>query len=122
MKLHLNTEQGSNLITGYRSGEVKINHQSYQQNVIVTPQQISLDWPIKAVTDIQNQHLSALIDFQPEIIIIGCGEQHHIIHPKLTVPLIQANIAIESMTTAAACRTYNILMAEGRKVLAALLV
>ena len=122
MKLHLTTEQGHYLITGYRSGEVIVNHQSYAHNLIVMPEQISLDWPVYTVAELQTSHFAGLLKFQPEIILLGCGAQHPLLHPRLIAPLIQANIAVESMTTAAACRTYTILMAEGRKVLAALMV
>ena len=122
MKLHLSKQDGLNQITGYDHNRVDINYQTYQTSLIVTPEHIQSDWPMQSIQDLQIEHLQHLLSFSPEIVIIGTGTQHQFISPKLSAPLIQAQIPVECMTTAAACRTYNILMAEGRKVLAALLL
>lgn len=122
MKLHLSQPQGLNAITAYQAGSVSINQQRYHNSVIVTPQQLISDWPVAALAQLDATHIAQILALQAEIVLIGCGEQHQFISPKLTAPLTQAQIAVESMTTAAACRTYNILLSEGRKVLAALIV
>ena len=122
MKLHLAQQDGNYAVTAYSKGRVDINYQSYQTSLIITAEKLELDWPVRHIQDLTTEHFAHLLSFKPEIVIIGSGEQHQFIHPKLCAPLIQAQIAVECMTTAAACRTYNILMAEGRKVLAGLIV
>ncbi len=122
MKLHLAQQDGRNIVTAYSTGRIQINHQIYQNSLVISPDTLQADWPIKQIQDLSANHLADLLSFQPEIVIIGCGEQHQFIHPSISAALIQAQIAVECMTTAAACRTYNILMAEGRKVVAALIL
>lgn len=122
MKLHLSQHEGQYAITAYDADCVHINHQPYRHSLIVMPDHAPQAWPIQQIAQLQTQHLAALLALKPEIVLLGCGEQHQLIHPQLAAPLYQAQLALECMTTAAACRTYNILMAEGRRVLAALLL
>jgi uncharacterized protein len=66
-------------------------------------------------------HFDAVLAAEPEVVLLGTGARQRFAHPRLTAALIARRIGVESMDTGAACRTYNILMTEGRKVLAALL-
>ena len=122
MKLHLTTAENNNLITGYSDSFIEVNKQRHAKNLIVMPQELILDWDAKAFADLNEQHLTKIADLNPEVVLLGVGEKHQFLHPKIYQALTTKGIPLESMTTAAACRTYNILMSEGRNVLAALIL
>lgn len=122
MKLHLTTAENHNLITAYGMGFVDINKQKYTQNLIVMADQLILDWQATDFASICAEHLAKIAELKPEVVLLGTGETHQFLHPKLYQTLTAQGIPLECMTTAAACRTYNILMSEGRNVAAALLV
>lgn len=122
MKLHLHQLENQHQITGFTANSIAINHTQYAQAVIVSGQQIIPDWFSGAWSTLDATALSQIIALNPEVVLLGTGDKHRFIHPKHTQAFLTANIAVECMTTAAACRTYNILMAEGRQVVAALLL
>jgi uncharacterized protein len=122
MKLHLTTAENNNLINAYGEGYVEINKQRYTQNLIVMPQTLILDWQADSFADLVNAHFTQIADLQPEVVLLGTGATHQFLHPKHYQCLTDKAIALECMTTAAACRTYNILMSEGRSVAAALIL
>lgn len=122
MKLHLTTAENHNLITAYGMGFVEINKQKYTQNLIVMADQLILDWQAIDFASICAEHLAKIAELKLEVVLLGTGETHQFLHPKLYQTLTAQGIPLECMTTAAACRTYNILMSEGRNVAAALLV
>ncbi|HCU83923.1 Mth938-like domain-containing protein [Methylophilus sp. UBA6697] len=122
MKLHLHTSEQQYQINGVDSDAVIINRQRYVQPVIVSEQALSTDWFQGAWETLDAQQLAAILDFSPEVVLLGTGDKQRFIHPRHTQAFLSAHIAVECMTTAAACRTFNILTAEGRKVVAALLL
>ncbi len=122
MKLHLHTSEQQYQINGVDSDAVIINRQRYAQPVIVSEQALSTDWFQGAWETLDAQQLAAILDFSPEVVLLGTGDKQRFIHPRHTQAFLSAHIAVECMTTAAACRTFNILTAEGRKVVAALLL
>lgn len=121
MQLHLHTTQ-LNQITGCDSDSIQINHQRYDTNVAVSANTCLEDWFSGSWEDLDENAFKQLQHLQPEVILLGSGDKHRFIHPKHIRSLLEANIAVECMTTAAACRTFNILNSEGRKVIAALLL
>ena len=126
MKLHLTTAENNFLITAYGMGDdgqfIEINRQRYTASLIVMPNNLILDWPVTNFANLAEAHFAQIIELKPEVVLLGTGEKHQFLHPKITQNLTNNGIAIECMTTAAACRTYNILMSEDRTVAAALLV
>lgn len=122
MKFHLADAPDLNLFTAYDSGYVAVNHKRYQSSLIVLPDRIVEDWPPHSFESLAAPHFEALLEFNPEIVLLGTGSALRFPHPRLTQALIQARIGVEVMDTPAACRTYNILAGEGRKVAAALLL
>ena len=122
MKLHLTTAENNNLITAYSESYIEVNKRRHAGSLIVMPQELILDWDAKVFTDLTEQHLSKIAEFNSEVVLLGTGEKHQFLHPKIYQVLAVKGIPIECMTTAAACRTYNILMSEGRNVLAALIL
>ena len=122
MKLHLTTAENNNLITGYGEDFIEINKKRYSQNLIVMANELLLDWDVGSFTELTPAHFSRIVDLNPEVLLLGTGAVHQFLHPKIAQNLTVKNIPVECMTTAAACRTYNILMSEGRHVAAALLI
>ncbi|MDP3743216.1 MAG: Mth938-like domain-containing protein [Methylotenera sp.] len=127
MKLHLTQADGQNLITGITDDAILINHRPYTTCLIVMPNTLITDWQSNTATQLSFKTLTAddfekIAALKPEVVLLGTGKTHRFLHPKLSVALTQQGVAVECMTTAAACRTYNILMSEGRNVAAALLL
>jgi len=122
MKLHLTHSEGTNLITAYDNDFVEVNKQRYSNHLIVMPNQIIDDWSVDGFAKLSAAHFNDMVELNPEVILLGTGKTHQFVHPKLTAALMEKGIAVECMTTHAACRTYNILMSEGRHVAAALLL
>jgi len=122
MKLHSDDTQQYQTVTGYDTGAVEINAQRFDYSLIVLPEVAPR--PLNAVRfeDLTAEHFDAIAQDKPDVVIVGTGERQRFIHPRLTASLAQARIGVECMDSAAACRTYNILMGEGRKVTLALIV
>jgi uncharacterized protein len=95
--------------------------QKISQSVIVLPNQLQ-GWPPGSFLELEEFHFQSLLDLEPEIVLIGTGDRLHFPAPYLVEPLLRHQIGVEFMNTAAACRTYNILVGEGRRVVAALLM
>jgi uncharacterized protein len=121
MKLHLTQAAGNQLITGYGEGWVEVNAVRYEQSLVVLPAMLVTDWVVKDFDALTAEHFERIAELKPEVVLLGTGKTHRFIHPKLTRALTEIGISVECMDTAAACRTYNILMAEGRHVAAALI-
>jgi uncharacterized protein len=121
MKLHLAAATTENRFTGYGPGYVMVNNVRHEQNVIVLPERL-VQWDVAAFETLGERDFEFLANLAPEIVLLGTGASLRFPHPALSQSLASARIGLEVMNTPAACRTYNILMAEGRKVAAALLL
>lgn len=120
MKFILDDTGEGHLIQHYDQGEVTVSGIVYRRNCIVLPDQVIADWRPNIYLDLKREDFSFLAELTPEIVILGTGATQYFPHPGLTEPLIEHRIGLEVMNTASACRTYNILMSEGRHVAAAL--
>jgi uncharacterized protein len=121
MKLHPSTTQQYQTVTGYFAGGVEINAQPYDYNLYVLPEVAPRAWTVASFDALTAEHFEQLAADQPDVVILGTGERQRFVHPRLTTPLTSLRIGVECMDTNAACRTYNILMGEGRKVTLALI-
>jgi uncharacterized protein len=122
LALHLNTNTNLYLFTGHGEGYVSINNKRYQQPVVVMAGEVRADWPATDFATLAAKHFDYFLELKPEVLLLGTGAKQQFAHPNLYRELIQARIGIEFMDTPAACRTYNILVAEDRKVVAAVLL
>lgn len=120
MKFQLDSGQATYQIQRYDSQSVTINDQIYTQSIIVMPEYLS-EWTVKDFNRLELDHFQRLRALCPEVVLLGTGTTIHFPTTELLTPLTQDGIGVEVMNTPAACRTYMILMAEGRKVAAALL-
>ena len=121
MKLHADANPTLNTVTAYGEGWLEINRQRYAGAVLVQPEGDVRGWPVGDFDTLAAAHFEALLALRPEVVLLGTGERQQFPHPRLYAVLSQARIGLEAMDTRAACRTYNILMSEGRRVVAALL-
>jgi uncharacterized protein len=121
MKLTLQDATGQNVITGYGPGHVLINERRHESSLIVLPGSLVRDWPA-TFEELSLRHFESIVALAPEIVLLGTGSVLRFPEASLLRPLIAAGIGFEIMDLGAACRTYNILVAEGRKVAAALLM
>ena len=122
MKLQSDPHSGANTITGYGEGYVEINKTPYAHAVVLSSDGAISKWPVKTFEDLEANSFSQLIDLKPELILIGTGSRQRFPKPELLKDLVSAKIGFEIMDSQAACRTYNILVGEGRQVLLALIV
>ena len=122
MKLHLTTAENNYLITAYDEKFIEVNKQRYTHSLMVMAQQLSTDWPVQDFASLTEAQFTQIAELNPEVVLLGTGKKHQFLHPKIYQDLAKKGIPLECMTTAAACRTYNILMSEGRNVLAALIL
>lgn len=122
MKLQLHTPTAHKTFTSHGDGYVMVNGERFQHPIVVTPDQVLTDWGATDFAGLTESHFAYLLALRPEVLILGTGSQLRFPHPRLYRQLTDAHIGVECMDTPAACRTYNILMAEGRKVAAAILL
>lgn len=122
MKIELDENPfGKYRIDAYSGEGVRIGNARYTGSLIITPDSIIDDWPPRRFTDLAVQHMQVLVALEPEIVLLGTGSQLRFPAQDITAPLLTGNIGHEVMDTGAACRAFNFLTVEGRKVIAALL-
>ena len=109
-------------ITSYEPKKLMVNGRTISSRIIIAPDQLIEDWSIESIDELSSNHTDDIIQFKPELVLIGTGN-------KLTFPdvatystLINMGIGVDVMDTGAACRTYNILSGEGRRVVAGLIL
>ncbi|MDY7578347.1 Mth938-like domain-containing protein [Herbaspirillum sp. RTI4] len=121
MKLHPNATQQYQTVTAYDDDGVEFNAQRYRYSLLVLPEIAPAEWPVSAFDSLTAEHFAQIDATQPDVVILGTGQRQRFAHPKLMTALTERRIGVECMDNQAACRTYNILMAEGRKVALALI-
>ena len=121
MKLHTTATQQYQTVTGYDDAAVEINAVSYRHSLLVLPETAPVAWPVTSFDALAPEHFDIIDATRPDVVILGTGNRQRFAHPKLTTALTARRVGVECMDNKAACRTYNILMAEGRKVALALI-
>ncbi len=121
MKLHADRPDGPNVIARHGPGGVLVNGTEYRSSTLIAWQGKVTAWPVQRFEDLTDAHFATLANLNPELVIFGTGARLRFAASALLRPLIERGIGVETMDTAAACRTYNVLLGEGRAVVAALL-
>jgi uncharacterized protein len=121
MKFHLN-QSDTHVFTAYGSGWVEINRVRHEQNLIAMPDRVIEPWAPGGFSALASDDFEGLLQLAPEIVLLGTGDTIRFPHPRLTAALTAARIGVDVMDVRAACRTFNVLSGEGRKVAAALLL
>jgi len=109
------------LVEGYEPGRIQIDGRIFNVGLILSPRRIVPDWGPAQAEDLTLTHLEALLALEPQVILLGTGARQVFPPFALLASALTRGIGIEVMDTGAACRTYNILMGEGRQVVAGLL-
>ena len=120
MKLHASAPSALNTFTAYGDGYVMVNDQRHEANLIVLPEKL-LPWSVASFDVLKEEDFHVVLDLNLEILLLGTGARQRFPHPRLTRALAAKRVGVEVMDLQAACRTYNILMSEERRVAAALL-
>jgi uncharacterized protein len=109
-------------IRAYEQGCIRVGDLDYKRSLIVTPERVLPDWPPQSIKAIRAEHLKPILALDPEIVVLGTGPAQAFPDPELSASVLGQRVGLEIMDTGAACRTYNILMSEGRRVVAALIM
>ena len=120
MKLHAPAASALNTFTAYGEGYVMVNAERHEANLIVLPERL-LPWNVAGFDALEEADFQVFLELNLEILLLGTGPRQRFPHPRLIRALAAKRIGVEAMDLQAACRTYNILMAEERRVAAALL-
>ncbi|MEM7171412.1 MAG: Mth938-like domain-containing protein [Pseudomonadota bacterium] len=122
MDLTPSTAQGQNMIEAYGDGGFRVSGQTYRGSILVTPDHV-VDWPVETMDNVSSQSLELLFGqpHSPEILLLGCGPVMALVPLELRAGVKARGASLEPMDTGAACRTYNVLLLEGRSVAAALI-
>jgi len=122
MKMHRDNSARAHRITGYGAGYVLVDEEPLRRSFILTPETLITDWGPTSVAELDAAALAAVTRLAPTIVLLGSGAEQCFPPASLLAPMLGQGIGIEVMATAAACRTYNILVAEGRAVAAGLFI
>ena len=122
MQLTRDTRPNANLITGLDAGGLRIRERVYTSSLIVSADRVVEDWPIQGAADMNDGHWQDVLALEPEIVLFGSGASLQFPPTEALAPLLSRGSGVEVMDTAAACRTYNLLLTEGRSVVAALII
>jgi uncharacterized protein len=121
MRFHQDSSSASNLIRSYGTGEIKINDAAFKSAVIVSSSAIEPGPPIAAASELAAAHAAAVLALEPEVVLLGTGPRQFFPAPEFGAAFLRAGIGFEVMDTGAACRTFNVLVAEQRRVVALLI-
>ena len=122
MQLTLDEKTSPLLIRALGDGQIRIAETTYAHSMLITIDGGPTAWPVQRVEDIELAHWSPLLKAAPSIVILGTGSRLEFPQPAQTATLINRQIGVEVMDTAAACRTFNVLLGEGRSVAAAIIL
>jgi len=122
MKFAQDCQDEGYVITAYDNGSISINGKAFSQSLIIASTKLNEKWDVSAIELLQPDHIDQVLLMNPELIIIGTGNK--LVFPAVEVysGIIEHGIGVDFMDTGAACRTYNILMSEGRDVVAGLIL
>lgn len=121
MKFHLQAPS-TNVVTASGPGWVRVGQTEYRHNLVLLPDALVEGWAPDGFAALTERDFASLLVHRPELVLLGTGARQQFPHPRLLQPLSAAHVGVEAMDTRAACRTFNILVAEGRRVAAALVL
>ena len=122
MKFSQEFGAGTFAITAYDDGLIKVNGTVHTTSLIIAPEQLDTEWAAETFDDLSTESLAPVLEWGPEIVVLGTGARQRFPTPAVFRMFQEKGVGLEVMDTGSACRTYNVLMAEGRRVAAALLL
>lgn len=122
MQLMRHIAEGQYEIRAVEPGRIRIEDEHYTRSLVVSPERLVPDWPPRSVDELEDSHLKTLLDLKPEVVLIGTGDTTRFPAARVFAAFQSRGIGLEVMDTAAACRTYNVLVSERRRVVAGLML
>jgi uncharacterized protein len=121
LKLHAQASSNFNTVTGYGPDYIEVNRVRHAGSLIVAPDSPVRAWSAEQIETLREDDFAPVLALEPELVLVGTGAQQHFLPAPLIARFAQVGVGFEVMDTAAACRTFNILMAENRRVVGAFL-
>ncbi len=122
MKFNEESSTNSHIIQSYNDSEIIIDGKVFSSSFIISKNTLIESWPVADISQLESDHLKAILDMRPEVILIGTGQKLVFPSPQSYVSVINQGMGIEFMDSGAACRTYNVLVSEGRNVVTAIIL
>ncbi len=119
--LILESHGDRNYVRSIDENGIKIREKYYRGSLLITPDDIQPGWPPASMDELREDHLAAIFEYAPEVALLGTGPDHALLAPELQMAAYRAGIGLEVMSTPAACRTFNVLVSDDRRVVAALM-
>jgi uncharacterized protein len=120
VKFTLEPPAGANLVRSYSDTELRIGEQRVQRSCLVTAARLITDWPPASFDELVPAHLEAIFALEPELVLLGTGPVQRFASAAVRDEFARRGVGLEAMQLGAACRTFNVLVQEERRVLAAL--
>jgi uncharacterized protein len=120
VKFTLEPPAGANLVRSYSATELRIGEQRVQRSCLVTAERLITDWPPASFEELAPAHLEAIFALGPELVLLGTGPAQRFASAAVRAEFARRSVGLEVMQLGAACRTFNVLVQEERRVLAAL--
>ncbi len=120
MKLTDDSIGGIHLIRAYSPGEIRVGEQTVNSSCLIRADKMVADWRPQRIEDLTVEDLDPIFALEPEIVVLGSGSRQKFPPTSLLARLLSRGVGCEVMDTGAACRTYNVLVSEDRRVVAAL--
>jgi uncharacterized protein len=120
MKFTLEGSSNVNVIRSYSAEEIRIGERSVRSSCIVTADTLLTDWPPASLEEVAVTHLESIFELRPELVLLGTGARQRFAPPAIRAAFAARGIGVEAMDLGAACRTFNILVQEERRVAAVL--
>jgi len=108
-------------ISAYNPGEIIVNQTAYRESLILSPQTILCPWPVLSIDELNESNLQPVLDMNPYVVLLGTGVHQIFPDSRIVAFFGQRGIGLEVMSNGALCRTFNILVAEDREVVAAII-
>lgn len=121
MDINRHKFHGNYKLSGYETGKITVNNNVYEHSVVISKDQLILDWPPQKPSEITSDSLEIIVRLEPEIIIIGTGDTHQFIDETLFNIAYDKNIAVELMSSSKACMLYTILIQEHKNIVACIM-
>lgn len=122
LKLHPDPRSNDNIVTAYASDFIAVSGRVLTRSLLLLPDRLDAQWGPDAYADLNFLHVQQLAAISCDVVLLGTGRRQRFPTAELMRPLVEAGRGFEIMDTAAACRTYNLLVGEGRLPLAALIL
>ena len=122
MELTLHKPGDHHFIRTFDTESITVVDTVYRASLVLSADRVVSDWPVRSVAELGEAHLEVVLEMEPEVVLLGTGRTQAFPDPRLLSAFFERGVGFEAMTTEAACRTFNVLLSEGRKAVAALII